>query len=68
MNHYLETLMFIRFNPLKFQADFARSHARHIAEASSRGHITCVQNGINAGHWMLSDFGHSFLQLNMVKL
>lgn len=68
MNHYIETLIYVRFNPVKFQADFARSHARHIAEAASRGHITCVTNGVNRGNWMLSNKGVSFLSHNGVNV
>ncbi|OQS44850.1 hypothetical protein [Chromobacterium haemolyticum] len=68
MNHYLQVLLFIRMCPQKFQSDYSRANARHVAEAASRGHITCTVNGINSGEWMVTDSGVNFMSMNGLQV
>lgn len=42
MNKYFNFLKYIDKNKPKFQSDFCRKNAKLIAEAASRGHITCL--------------------------
>lgn len=61
MNHYLQVLLHIRMTPQKFQSDFSRAQARFIAEAASRGHVSCLRGGVNCGEWYVTDAGVYFM-------
>lgn len=57
MNAVLNLLLELQREPKAFQSDWARANAYHVAEASSRGLITCIQQGINRGKWYVSIVG-----------
>jgi len=61
MNNYLKVLKHILNHPQTFQSNHFRHNASLYAEASSRGHITCLENGNSTGRWKISTIGHSFL-------
>lgn len=63
MNDYLKVLSHVKNRPQTFQSDFVRNHASLVAEAASRGHISCLNNGRNSGRWNLTLIGHSFLTM-----
>lgn len=54
MNEYLKVLHALYMNPRHLQSDFARYNAKIIAEAASRGHITCLLAGIATNKWYLT--------------
>lgn len=61
MNALLNLLLELQREPKAFQSDWARANAYHVAEAASRGYITCVQQGINRGKWYVSLKGVNLL-------
>lgn len=62
MNEYLKTLTHIKDNIVTFKSNYARDKASMIAEACSRGHITCLTpSGKNGSLWKLSVDGMNFL-------
>lgn len=61
MNQYLKTLYEIYKEPKFLQSDFARYNAKSVAEAASRGHITCVLAGIATNKWYVTISGAELL-------
>lgn len=57
MNNLIKVLTAIHRAPLSFQSNYARKHAYTIAEAASRGLITCLSTGLNNGRWMITQKG-----------
>lgn len=57
MNNLIKVITAIHRAPLSFQSNYARKHAYTIAEAASRGLITCLSTGINTGRWMVTSSG-----------
>lgn len=57
MKEIIEVIKEVQRAPKAFQSDYARKYAVSIAEAASRGLITCLQNGINQRHWMATPKG-----------
>ncbi|MGL5583271.1 MAG: hypothetical protein ACRDCE_20285 [Cetobacterium sp.] len=68
MNNYLKVLKHIHANPQCFQSDFVRANAAMVAEAASRGHISCVFDGKNVGRWRITDFGLTFVTIHGVGM
>lgn len=64
MNNYLSVLQYILENPQTFQSNHFRGNASFYAEAASRGHISCIQQGKNAGRWFITATGRTFLEVN----
>ena len=65
MNEYLKVLNSIRQQVTTIKSNFSREYASLIAEASSRGHLTCLSaNGRNCGVWQISSKGMKFLKQN----
>lgn len=62
MNQLIAVLKRAQKEPFKFQSDYARANAFHVAEAASRGFITCLQQGTNAGCWMATEAGIAFIE------
>jgi len=63
MNPYLKVLKHIHSRPQCFQSDFVRANASCVAEAASRGHISCVFDGVNVGRWRITDWGMTYCQM-----
>lgn len=61
MNNYIAVLKYILNQPQTFQGNHFRGNSSLYAEAASRSHITCLENGTNCGRWKLTSLGHSFL-------
>lgn len=61
MNALLNLLIELQRDPKAFQSDWARANAYHVAEAASRGYITCIQQGINRGKWYVALKGSRLL-------
>ena len=57
MHKYLMFLGYVYVYEPKLQSDFCRYKARLIAEAASRGHITCFCNGKPTNKWYLTTEG-----------
>ncbi|AJT60829.1 hypothetical protein [Ralstonia phage phiITL-1] len=57
MNDLIKVCTAIHQDPKAFQSDYARKHAYHIAEAASRGLITCITMGLNRGKWFVTQAG-----------
>lgn len=57
MHKYLMFLGYIEFNSPKLQSDFCRYKAKLVAEAASRGHITCFWYGKPTNKWHLTTEG-----------
>lgn len=57
MHKYLMFLGYIDDHPPKLQSDFCRYKAKLIAEAASRGHITCFCFGKPTNKWHLTAEG-----------
>lgn len=57
MHKYLMFLGYIGAHPPKLQSDFCRYKAKLIAEAASRGHITCFCFGKPTNKWHLTAEG-----------
>ncbi len=64
MNDYIKVLKAIELQPKAFQGNHFRRHAPLYAEAASRGHISCLIDGINTNLWRISLSGKSFLICN----
>lgn len=63
MSEYLKVLAAIKSCPKSFQSNYARNNAAFIAEAASRGHISCLTvGGRNGGAWELTSAGVEFLK------
>jgi hypothetical protein len=63
MDEYLKFLFQIKMEPRTFKSNFARDHASLVAEAASRGHLTCLNGaGINSGLWVLTSRGTRLLK------
>lgn len=54
MHKYLMLLGYIKAHSPKLQSDFCRYTAKLIAEAASRGHITCFLYGKPTNKWHLT--------------
>lgn len=57
MHKYLMFLGYINTHPPKLQSDFCRYKAKLVAEAASRGHITCFCFGKPTNKWHLTAEG-----------
>ena len=57
MHKYLMFLGYIDANSPKLQSDFCRYKAKLVAEAASRGHITCFWFGKPTNKWHLTAEG-----------
>lgn len=54
MHKYLMLLGYVEAHSPKLQSDFCRYTAKLIAEAASRGHITCFLYGKPTNKWHLT--------------
>lgn len=62
MNEYLKVLATIKSCPKSFQSNYVRQYSSLVAEAASRGHISCIGvNGSNVGAWEITTEGTNFL-------
>lgn len=57
MHKYLMFLGYIDVHTPKLQADFCRYNSKLVAEAASRGHITCFWFGKPINKWHLTAEG-----------
>lgn len=57
MHKYLMFLGYIDAHPPKLQSDFCQYKAKLVAEAASRGHITCFCFGKPTNKWHLTTEG-----------
>lgn len=57
MHKYLMFLGYINVHSPKLQSDFCRYKAKLVAEAASRGHITCFWFGKPTNKWHLTAEG-----------
>lgn len=64
MHNYLMFLGYIETNTPKLQSDFCRYKAMLIAEAASRGHITCFWFGRPRNKWHLTAEGLELYKSN----
>lgn len=63
MSEYLKVLAAIKGCPKSFQSNYARNNAALVAEAASRGHISCLTvSGRNGGSWEVTSAGVEFLK------
>lgn len=63
MSEYLQVLATIKSCPKTFQSNYVRNHADLVAEAASRGHISCLSvDGRNAGAWEVTAEGVRFMK------
>lgn len=63
MDEYLRVLFAIKMEPKTFKSNYARDNAGLVAEAASRGHLTCLNGaGINSGTWVVTAMGHRLLK------
>lgn len=62
MNELIKTLVGVRRMMPTFQSNFSRRKAHWIAEAASRGFISCIDTGINTGKWAVTEEGLRFLK------
>jgi len=63
VDKYLKLLFTVKMEPKTFKSNYAREHASEIAEAASRGHLTCLNGcGINAGVWTVTARGVRLLK------
>lgn len=68
MDQYFQVLKTILLKPQRFQSDFSRSHASFIAEAASRGHITCLVDGKVRWKWYVTGAGLEVMQSNGIQI
>ena len=62
MSEYLKILATIKSCPKSFQSNYVRNNSALVAEAASRGHISCLSvDGRNAGAWEVTGAGVRFL-------
>lgn len=65
MSEYLKLLADIKSCPKTYQSNYARVYASLVAEAASRGHISCLSvDGRNNGAWEITSSGTTFLMIN----
>ncbi len=65
MSDYLRVLMAIKSCPKTYQSNYARVNAGLVAEAASRGHISCLSaDGRNNGAWEITSSGTTFLMVH----
>lgn len=63
MSDYLKVLQAIKSCPKTFQSNYVRNNAALVAEAASRGHISCLNvAGRNNGAWEITSQGVRFLK------
>lgn len=63
MSEYLKVIAAIKACPKTFQSNYVRLHAALVAEAASRGHISCLTtSGRNGGAWEVTASGVRFLK------
>lgn len=63
MSEYLKVLVTIKSCPKTFQSNYVRNYADLVAEAASRGHISCLgTDGRNNGAWEVTAAGVRFLK------
>lgn len=63
MSEYLKVLAHIKSCPKTFQSNYVRNYADLVAEAASRGHISCLGvDGRNNGAWEVTATGVKFLK------
>lgn len=63
MSDYLKVLQAIKSCPKTFQSNYVRNNASLVAEAASRGHISCLTtSGRNGGAWEITASGARFLK------
>ena len=64
MSEYLRVLAALKSCPKTFQSNYVRNNASLVAEAASRGHISCLSaDGRNAGAWEITSAGTTFLNV-----
>ena len=62
MSEYLRVLAALKSGPKYFQSNFVRNNSALVAEAASRGHVSCLSvDGRNAGVWEVTAAGVLFL-------
>ena len=62
MSEYLRVLAALKSCPKSFQSNYVRNNSALVAEAASRGHISCLSvDGRNAGAWEVTGAGVWFL-------
>lgn len=65
MSEYLKVLAGIKSCPKSFQSNYVRNNSALVAEAASRGHISCLtMSGRNGGAWEITASGTKFLKVN----
>lgn len=65
MSEYLKVLAALKSCPKSFQSNYVRNNAAMVAEAASRGHISCLTtSGRNGGAWEITASGVEFLSIN----
>lgn len=65
MSEYLKILAAIKSCPKTFQSNYVRNNAALVAEAASRGHLSCLTvSGRNGGAWEITASGVDFLNTN----
>ena len=63
MSEYLKVLAALKGCPKSFQSNYVRNNAALVAEAASRGHISCLTiSGRNGGAWEITSAGVKFLK------
>lgn len=62
MSEYLRVLAAIKSCQKTFQSNYVRNNAALVAEAASRGHLSCLStDGRNNGAWEITAEGVKFL-------
>uniref|UniRef100_A0A7D5G3X0 Uncharacterized protein n=44 Tax=Kayfunavirus TaxID=2732686 RepID=A0A7D5G3X0_9CAUD len=62
MSEYLRVLAALKSCPKTFQSNYVRNNAALVAEAASRGHLSCLSmDGRNNGAWEITAAGTKFL-------
>lgn len=65
MSEYLKVLAALKQCPKSFQSNYVRNNAALVAEAASRGHLSCLTvSGRNGGAWEITASGVKFLKVN----
>lgn len=65
MSEYLKVLAALKMCPKSFQSNYVRNNAALVAEAASRGHLSCLTvSGRNGGAWEITASGVKFLKVN----
>lgn len=63
MTEYVNFLKYIKLFTPKFQSDYCRYNAKLVAEAASRGHISCIDwNHQATSKWKLTHLGYDVLK------